>query len=471
MSLQATWSTLSGLSGSTLNFDVPAGVTSQGLCNNVSLYVDVTQAQEQENLLMYGIAGSEHLVPGRPSFSLTMRHIEVQKLLLEVAASPRSASYIAATLSPSGVSLRDLEKLRLVRRRDGEYAIGFTLLTKSDVQKVRAVAEEHARSLTAAFLERRREIDAALKLYSLKDVDPKAVSYIILGCFSLDWDGLDLTAKKGYRSAAPEQSERGSYIPRAEERSGTTLRGLFWGSHNADYFGRDFIFTSFGDHHSLPRCALPDLFEGLSYNLAQARMTDEVKQKLRETLRVSVGGTARRLAGVTFALRKGEQKLDELSKAARTSLAETEDLLSFLTDLDYVGEGGGRYHSRIPVLVEGDLAMVRRLRRVGLRVMDRWLAANYAHVEHQLQGIMPVRYGVPYADCFTHIWHYVFGTANRQLVEEGMFADPYEHGRKYKGFVPTVWHPSLSDAQLWKASRHTKQKAGLRARRRGAPRR
>jgi hypothetical protein len=405
---------------------------------------------------MYGIAGSEHLVPGRPSFSLTMKHIEVQRLLLDLAASPREASYMGAALRTSGVSLRDLEKLRLVRRRDGEYVIGFTLLTKSDVRKVRAVAEEHARSLTAAFLARRREIDAALKLYSLKGVDQKAVSYILLGCFSLDWDGLDLTAKKGYRTAAPEPSGGGSYIPRAEERSGTTLRGLFWGSHNADYFGPDFVFTSFGDHHSVPRCALPDLFEELSYNVARARMAEEVKQKLRKTLQLSVTGMSRKLARMTFALRKGEQELDELSRAAGTSQAETADLLYFLADLDYVGEEGGRYHARIPVLVEGDSVMTRQLRRIGLLIMDQWLAADYAKVEDELQCITPVRYGVPYADCFTHIWHYIFGTANRQLVEKRMFADPYENSRKYKGFIPTVWQPSLSDAQLWEAARHAK---------------
>ena len=37
------------------------------------------------------------------------------------------------------------------------------------------------------------------------------------------------------------------------------------------------------------------------------------------------------------------------------------------------------------------------------------------------------------------VWHYVFGLANRQLVETGLFADPYASTRKYQGDIPAVF--------------------------------
>ncbi len=79
--------------------------------------------------------------------------------------------------------------------------------------------------------------------------------------------------------------------------------------------------------------------------------------------------------------------------------------------------------------------------------MDAWLAANYQAVQAELSTITPLRYGVPYADVFTQVWHYLFGTANRQLVEARVFADPYSESRQYKGFIPVVWHGSLRDVR------------------------
>ena len=46
------------------------------------------------------------------------------------------------------------------------------------------------------------------------------------------------------------------------------------------------------------------------------------------------------------------------------------------------------------------------------------------------------------------IWHYIFGAANRQLVEAGLFTNPYAESRRYKGFITVVWHPSLDPDTL-----------------------
>ena len=41
------------------------------------------------------------------------------------------------------------------------------------------------------------------------------------------------------------------------------------------------------------------------------------------------------------------------------------------------------------------------------------------------------------------IWHYLFGIANRHLVEAGLFADPYASTRNYKGAIPAVYELEL----------------------------
>ena len=51
---------------------------------------------------------------------------------------------------------------------------------------------------------------------------------------------------------------------------------------------------------------------------------------------------------------------------------------------------------------------------------------------------------MPFEDTFWNVWHYVFAATNKELVARGMFADPYSAERKYKGFVPAVWHRNVN---------------------------
>jgi hypothetical protein len=51
--------------------------------------------------------------------------------------------------------------------------------------------------------------------------------------------------------------------------------------------------------------------------------------------------------------------------------------------------------------------------------MDGWFAAKYGAMERDLAGLTPQRYGVPLAHGSWHIWHYIFGSTVRLLVDAG----------------------------------------------------
>jgi len=85
--------------------------------------------------------------------------------------------------------------------------------------------------------------------------------------------------------------------------------------------------------------------------------------------------------------------------------------------------------------------MVNAVLRLSRDVMTDWLAQRHSAIRQQLAGLSAVKAGVPYGDMFTQIWHYLFGTTNRMLVEKGLFADPYR--RAAPGFIPAVWDPGL----------------------------
>jgi len=403
---------------------------------------ETPQSQPQKPpLLTYGITGSDSTDLHVPTTSSLMSHWEVQKLLLDIAAAPREKSFLEAALKETGVPIEDLEATGLVRREGDRYAIHFTLLTDADMRKVREVAETYARSLVAAYLAHREEIEAILKQHP-QGTQSKALAYILLGCFSLDWDGLGLLSEKGYRAPAREEPGGLRYTPWAEQRGELTLQGIYWGSHN-EYL-RDVAFTSFGDHFSLPRYALPDLLWRMQGALRQVNAPEPLKLKLLAAARGPLEEMASEIGRMMLALRDADKTPGELAKAAGLEGDETRRLLDLLVALDYVREQSDRYRATVPVLAQQDSAMVEKLIQLSRRVMDSWLAVNYQKIKADLAGTTPLRFGVPYEEAFTQIWHYIFGTANRQLVHAGLFANPYAEGRKYKGFIPAVWHPSLT---------------------------
>jgi hypothetical protein len=168
--------------------------------------------QSSENaLLEYSYSGAGKPGTSGPEFLKAMAHLKVQKVLLEVVAEPRSSHFIDNELKGTGVTLEVLQALRLVRRDRDKYVLAFPLFTNADLDKIRAVAEAEGKSLAAALLFRRAEIENILARNPQPGVDLKSRAFIILGCASLDWDGLNLVRNRGYL-AVPE---KGTYLPEA----------------------------------------------------------------------------------------------------------------------------------------------------------------------------------------------------------------------------------------------------------------
>jgi hypothetical protein len=381
-------------------------------------------------LLDYSYSGAGRPGASGHEFMLVMAHKEVQKVLLDVAGSPRNLAFLEEELKGTGVTSEILQTLRLIRRDGDKYVLGFSLLTNADLDKIRAVAEVEARSLASALLVRRSEIESILTRNSQPGVDWRTRAFIILGCASLDWDGLNLVRKRGYLTVPA----KGTYLPVAHQiGGGGSLRGIYWGSHS---YHETIAVTSFGDHYSVPRNALPDMFFTLESLLGHMEGPEALKSKFVDATYALV----RRRAGMMMlSLRKGEKTLKQLVEASGLTDAEAQKMVNFLLELNYVSTVDGRYQSPIPVFDEHDEPMVKELRHLGQEVMEKWFDEHYKALCEQLSDLAPVRCGVPLAEGFYEVWHYIFGLANRELVAAGLFADPYDDRRFFKGFIPTVY--------------------------------
>ena len=371
----------------------------------VALAAAFSAAAQNESLLNYSITGSSDSESPAENATYAMQHLEVQRLLLAAAASPRNREYVEAALRGSGVSLDDMISNGSLRLEDGRYWLNFGLLTRGDQELIVRAANKYSQRLADAVLKRRAEIEGLLKSY---DLDLKAATFVVLGCFSLDWDGLNYATAKGYRARSPKRKS-GSFFVMAEERGGVSLKQIYWGSNNNAY--GEYEFTTFGDHFSPRNSTLWTL---------RRQGPIELRNK-------PVAELAQKVGPLMFALREGPRE------------ADADGLLEAMARIGWARKEGGLYRAAIPVLTQRDRAMVTGLLRIGRKALEEWFAENYAELKLALADISPVRNRVPFPVAFDQIWHYLFGIANEKLVEAGLFADPYAPGATFQGYVPAVY--------------------------------
>ncbi|UCC49052.1 MAG: helix-turn-helix transcriptional regulator [Gemmatimonadota bacterium] len=369
---------------------------------------------------------------------------EVQRLLLDVGASRRNGQYIEAALDGTGVSVTDLLAAELVREEGELYTLAFPLLTTENQRVLLEISERYARGLADAYLRQRGEFDELLSRYPVAGIAKTSLAYLLVGCFSLDWDGIQLTQELGYRTPFGTQGVPTVYWAiETENREVAYPKAVYWGSHN-EYLDNGIAFTSFGDFASIPRHGLPDLAWYMARSLRSVDVPHELAPIVERVGWGALQGALEQAGAIMMALRSGEKSADEISDATGINSGDTRQLLTLLEALGYVRRVTDDYAIAIPVFAEEDRSMVLDLIDLSREIMTSWLAENYDPCKAELARTTPLGNVLPFENTFWNVWHYLFGAANRILVEQGMFADPYGVDRRYKGFIPAVWHRSVN---------------------------
>ena len=333
----------------------------------------------------------------------------------------------------------------LLREQDGEYWIDFNLLRVDDQQRIIEVSTEAGRDLARALLRRADELRGVAGNHLQPGNLTAEFLYFALGCFSLDWDGLSLTAERGWRLGAQRVIDGLAFTPWAKERGAeVSLQGLYWGSHSSS--AGDVTLTTFGDHHSLPRFGLPDLLWSNKTSFPRFEGLEDEKAAAARLLSAYERDVMTDVAGVMMVLGSDAMDAETLGELTGIATTKLERLLAFLEVADYVELRDGRWHATALVLRREDAAAVDAVAAIGRETMIEWHEDNLGRLRQDLADLTPIRNGVPFERVYTEIWHFAFGIANRTLVEEGLFADPYAADRRFKGFLPVVWESSLAEA-------------------------
>lgn len=399
---------------------------------------------DDQGPLSLGITGSAPSEPRRNPTAI-LQPPEVQRLILAIAERPMARAELEAATAGQFFTIEDMVAVGLLREEAGTYRIDFNLLRIEDQKKILDVSEDMGRDLAEAFLQRRGELESIARGRRQPGSLSAEFLYIVLGCFSLDWDGLDLTEEEGWRLAAQRVIDGQEFTPWAKERGAEiSLQGLYWGSHNSSAGGT--TFTTFGDHYSLPRFGFPDLLWINTTSFRGLEGLEKEEKTVAQMLAAYEADVAEDVSRVMMEL--GDEALDAGMLGERTGIAESklDRILAFLEAAEYIGKVGETWRATVLVLQPEDAAAIDAIVAMGRETMLEWHEANYDLLRDALSDLTPIRNGVPFERVYTEIWHFIFGFANRTLVEEGLFADPYAEERRYKGFLPAVWSTVLTRA-------------------------
>jgi hypothetical protein len=99
-------------------------------------------------------------------------------------------------------------------------------------------------------------------------------------------------------------------------------------------------------------------------------------------------------------------------------------------------ESDGTCTASIPALTERDRSMARELRVLGRQARMTWMDERYEQLSTDLVGLTLRGHGVTLSHNFWWEWSRAFAVANRELVAEGLCADPYDPKPTFEGFIP-----------------------------------
>lgn len=393
-------------------------------------------------------------------------HPVVRALIYELEVGPLPLVRVEAALDGTGISTEDLRRVKLLREEDGRFFIGFNYFTADDMRAIHAVTEVRVPSLVQAYAARRDDFRRIFDRYPVSTVSRDRLAFVLVGGFGLNWEGLAITARHGWRKPVsvvgrlPSGEEWRYSFWASEEVPEHSVRGFYWGSttfpggpFNYDVDPVDFAFSSFGDPYSDPRMSFPDLLylpgeamaepvRAIARRIGLADGT-ELGLALQNALGLELG---RSVGSMLFALRRGPSSADALRDAAlQKHRSVILHILELLEETGYVEQDAGMYHLRYPVLDYDDAELVRDVLALNEEILTAWLSEHVDGLRADLRDLTALGHGVPFESLFTQIWHELFGLTTRELVAAGFMADPYRDGVIYRGSFPAVWRLSLYD--------------------------
>jgi len=266
-------------------------------------------------------------------------------------------------------------------------------------------------------------VEIVNRLSSAQYIAIERLLLAIVGCFALDWGGLERLEQLGYLVRRKVQPGGGDYILFGAEPGGD-VKERFCYSHTDSVGG--YMFTTFGDITG-NRNAFPDLLWQMGQTIVES-VPFSRNNPLRLALRLYFNDLLTDVACLLQALAKESLAEETLAQAAGVTQEKVAALFPLLVQLGYLHEGTDGWRPAVPVFLALDKTSIETAVALVVDVVQTVVAARYNEMWQMLQDISPVCNGVPFVEIFTEVWHFIFAEANRILAETSFMASPARTG-------------------------------------------
>ena len=360
---------------------------------------------------------------------ITLSDEKVGELIYEINRDGADKEELSSSHPDLKEDIDKLVDLGFLREEDGSLTVNFTFIDEEDMEYIIDTTDRYASDLTERLMVKKEKVFSILDRYENKRVDKQKLSFIIIGCYILDWSMLEFFRSRGIADHMKEQPGGNRYLLWGESEYKGSLKEIYWGGHSFPYKG--YNFHTFGDHsEKTRRYALPDLiygFRDLDFE-GWGAMKDLLFEKRKELL-VDLGE-------LMDSIGKDGVSVEEIMNNGSSKQ------IKFLKKIDYIGQevkdGDNILFLKIPYFDENDIKSLKEIVKEIAPTLERWFDENLVEIEKDMQDIKPIKNGVPFEEVFIQIWHYIFGLTNKHLAEEGFIYDTYSEGSDHKGYLPAL---------------------------------
>lgn len=378
----------------------------------------------------------------------------VWALLLNMKDGSISIETAKELLNKSSFTIDDLIRSTLIKVENGQCKINCLFFTANDVDKILFAVKKYGKILVEDYISNKAKFNKLYKNYKHKSVSIEYHNFIVIGAFSLDWDGLKKTLDWGYRDINADKDFSFWVAEKSEKHD---FNGFYWGT-TAFPVGKinfkkkpiDFAFMSFGDPNSYPRFNLPDLLytpkDKLPKNLINSmdELTFNDDNSFGQNFQNVIGlNLSRDIGSILFSIRNGANKIIKIEKQTNLKLERINAILKVLNELQYIEIVNSKVNLIAPVYENQDKKMINNVTELSKKIIKQWLDTYYYKMKQELQSFTTLKHGITYETLYTRIWHYIFGYVNKQLVKEGFFKNPYDDNINYKGSLVVTWKKNV----------------------------
>jgi len=319
-------------------------------------------------------------------------------------------------------SLEAMARLGAVYTRGGRWKVVFPIFTGEDRDAIDKTVRPLAEKMAARLWTRRDDLCAVLGTISAAAYTPIDMLLLaIVGCFALDWGGLDWLKARGLLVHGKPQPGGRCYVLLGSEPGATGLNRLA-GSRNPSY--GHYTFTSFGDYDGrrLSVAEIPGVMNGA------VAESESVPESWREPLRSVVAAHLEKLmldlACVLEATAARPASVVELAARLDLDEAELDPLIALATAVGALRAANSTLMPAIPVFLPDDEAAMQQAVSMVLNEAMPLVEAGYPALRKKLTSLKAIRQGLPFGEVFSEVWHALFGQVNETLADSGFMMNP-----------------------------------------------